>query len=81
MNMSSCLHSSGYTQRRRRKGRKILHHLKALGIDIPLDYVLTLEGRIYRKSQIFKAMVNRLCKAEKECGDFEKYWVKRPRIC
>jgi len=78
---STCLHEVLATlkERRRERTAKILHHLKALGIDIPLDYVLTLgkEGFTGR-SQIFKAMVNLgFARPEKRYGDFEKYLGKK----
>jgi predicted metal-dependent phosphoesterase TrpH len=67
-----------------KKGRKercaqILERLRSLGMDIPLEYVLSLgkEGFAGR-SQVFKAMVNLgFARPEKRHGDFQRYLGKK----
>lgn len=67
-----------------RKGRQertaqILRRLKTLGMDIPLEYVLSLgkEGFTGR-NQIFRAMVNLgFARPDKRYGDFQRYLGKK----
>ena len=66
-----------------KKGRvarceKILCRLKALGINIPLSYVLSLgKDGFAGRSQIFRAMVDLgFARAERHYGDFQRYLGK-----
>ncbi len=64
---------------RRERCEQILSRLRALGMDIPLEYVLGLgkEGFTGR-SQIFKAMVNLgFARPDKRYGDFQRYLGKK----
>lgn len=64
---------------RQKRCEKMLSRLRALGMDIPLEYVLGLgkEGFTGR-NQIFKAMVNLgFARPDKRYGDFQRYLGKR----